>query len=577
VKKNLSMELTKTPDIDPPPFTFVSRDFDAADVDQLESIAGKLLERPIESAAALRQWIYDWSEVGAMVSSEWARRLTAMNRDTRDEEAKRRHLTFQGEVMPRWQVLDDKLDRHYLASPFRKELGEEFAVFDRVKEQSARLFREENTRLGAEDRALGARYQEMRGSMAVEFRGETLTMQQCMAKLQEQDRALREEAFLAASERTYAAREKTDELFDEMLGLRARMAANAGFDNFLDFQFARLFRFDYTTRDCTRFQDAVEKVVVPALVKLRDRRCKRLGLETLRPWDRQVSLFGVAPRDLFRDQQGYVELVERIFGAVDPRFAADFDILVRNGLLDLMSRPGKAPGGYNCPVDDIGLPFIFYNAVGRRGDLRVLLHEGGHAFHTIATRGMPVKAYRRAPTEFAEVASMSMEMFGFERLGEILEPDELREVTYGQFSGALHVFASVALVDAFQAWIYTHPGHSREERTAKWLELADRFTARIDWTGVEKYHEGAWQAIPHLFLQPLYYIEYGIAQLGALQLWLLERNDHEAAVAGYRRALALGGSRPLPELFETAGIRFAMDEEVLRALVPAILEVIEAL
>ena len=355
------------------------------------------------------------------------------------------------------------------------------------------------------------------------------------------------------------------------------MATNAGFKNYTEFRFAQLGRFDYTPQDCKRYQEAVDKVVVPALRELRETRRRRLGLETLRPYDWDVSLFGAAPAQIFKDQDGFVALVDRIFASVDPVFARDFDILVRNGLLDLMSRPGKAPGGYNCPVEDIGLPFIFYNAVGRRADLRVLLHEGGHAFHTLAVRDIQIQPYRSAPTEFCEVASMAMELFGFERLAGILDEGEVREFTYGQFAGIVMVICYVAVVDAFQAWMYEHPQHTREERCTKWVELSDRFLGGFDWTGLEQFRESGWQRIPHLFGHPLYFIEYGIAQIGALQLWRKERADHDGAVAGYRCALALGGSRSLPELFEAAGIRFAMDEDILSDVVPDVMEKLRGL
>lgn len=571
------MQITAKPDIPLPTFRFAGADFDPGDADSVKTKVEALLERPIESGADLRRYVYDWSELSARVWGEWARRYIAMNRNTADEELKQAHLQFNQEVMPAWSVHDDKLNRRYLASEYRAELGEEFAVFDRDRARSAELFREENTKLEAEDKRLSARYQELMGGVVVKFRGEELTRQQCAVHLQDPDRATREEAWRALMDSTTAIEEELSDIFDELLGLRQKEAKNADFEDFLGFGFAQKLRFDYTPEDCARFADAVEKVVVPATRELTRARRERLGIPAVRPWDGGASLFGAKSKKLFEDEQGYVALAEKLFRAVDPSFADDFDVLARNGMLDLMSRPHKAPGGYNCPVEDLGIPFIFFNAVGRRADLRVMLHEGGHAFHSLATRGNPIIDYRHPTHEVAEVASMSMELFGFEQLGKVLDDSELREFTFEQFSGALFGLVSVAMVDSFQAWIYANPGHSREERKAKWLELANRFASGTDWSGLDDIRAIRWKWIPHLFNSPLYYIEYGIAQLGALQLWRLERHDHASAVEGYRNMLRLGNSRPLPELFEAAGIRFAMDEAVLEDLVPEVMDKIRGL
>lgn len=566
-----AVELTRTPDVPVPPRRFVPDGFDPADLGALAERTDALLARPVGSPADLREWVVDWGELGGVVDGEHVRRLTAMNRDTRRAELAQRLVAYQTEVLPAWERHEDRLIRRYLESPHRAALGKEFEVFDRCRAKAAEIFREANTELQAKVEALGSRYQEIQGAVTVEFRGRTLTPEQSGAVLQETDRGKREEAWRALSARRRKDRERLDALFDEQLALRHRIARNAGFASFTDYTFARLNRFDYTPADCRRYQEAVAKVVVPVLAELRRERQRRLGVGALRPWDLDVSLFGAAPAELFRDQDGYVALVRRVFRAVDPAFAADFDVLVRNGLLDLMSRPGKAPGGYNAAIEDIRLPFIFYNAVGRRGDLGVMLHEGGHAFHTLAVRDLDLHAYRSlVPSEFCEVASMSMEFLGFERLDGILGADELRDFTWSHFEGILGTFAHVAMGDAFQAWVYGHPGHSPAERHARWIALADIYMPGIDWSGLSDERIGTWQRILHFFLLPFYFIEYGIAQIGALQLWQRELEDHEAAVRGYRRALSLGGSRPLPELFAAAGLRFAMDEAILREVVPPV-------
>ena len=328
-------------------------------------------------------------------------------------------------------------------------------------------------------------------------------------------------------------RERIEEVFDEMLQLRHRIALNAGFENYRDYRFRALCRFDYEPAQCYEFHEAVEEVVVPAVRELTARRIDKLGLDSLRPWDRVVSPFGRSPEPPFEDEKEYIKKTRALFQAVDPVFEEDFDILQRNGLLDLMSRTGKAPGGYMYPIEDMRLPFIFFNAVGTHSDIQTLLHEGGHAFHTLATREEPLGDYRSAPMEFCEVASMSMELFGLERIDEIYAPEDSREHKYLQFEGIVDLFGWVATIDAFQHWLYTHPGHSRQERREEWVELASRFSPHIDWSGMEDHFAYLWHRQGHLFSQPFYYIEYAIAQIGALQAWLAESRDHDGTCLLY--------------------------------------------
>lgn len=571
------MELTRRPDVDVPPLRLVPAGFDPADIEAIDGLVQDLLARPIGSPAELEAWVRDWGELGAVVEAEWMRRGTAMHRDTTDPELEKRHRTFEREVGPAWKTREDKLNRRYLESPFRRELGDGFAVFDRSRRKDADIFREANTKLAAEDYGLAADYQKVCGAMTVRLDGEELTPQQCSAVLQERDRGRRETAWRALAQRRLEDAGAIDAILDRLVSLRDTMGRNAGFDGYLGLRFAQLDRFDYTEADCERFQAAAEKHARPAARELLAARCERLGLDAARPWDVLVSPFDREPTRLFADQDGLVALARRLFEAVDPAFAGEFDVLVRNGLLDLMSRQGKAPGGYNCGLEDIRLPFIFMNAVGLPNDVATLMHEGGHAFHSLLARDQDLYAYRDYPAEFAEVASMSMELFALERYDRVFGPDHARELAYTHLEGIPGRLCRIAQIDAFQHWMYRHPSHTHEERHAKWAELDERFGTGVDWTGLEAYRAAAWQRWPHFFTHPLYYIEYGIAQLGALQMWRNERTAHEAAIAAYRRALAAGGSLALPDLFAAAGIRFAMDDTILGELVPELMDRIRSL
>lgn len=566
------MDITYEPDVAPPPRRFVPDAFDAADPASLESLAGELIGRPVGNAAAFEAWILDWSDLARSFRAARQRRRIAMTRNTLDAAARDAHLAFEKEVVPRWRRLEDAFRRHYLASPFRRGLGPRYAMLDRHLAAAQALFREANVQLLSDEEEIALRYARLVGRRTVTCRGKGMREQECAALLEDPDRALRKDAYLALAAARAADAEETEAIFDALLAARHGIATNAGCADYREYRFRDLQRFDYGPDDCARFHEAVERHVVPPLTARMERRKRSLRLDALRPWDRVARGDGRTSPPAFSDEKGLVGLGRDLFRAVDPGFDAEFDILVRNGLLDLMARPGKAPGGYNAEVHDIRLPFIFANSVGRYADVKTLLHEGGHAFHTIATREEPVPELAHAPMEFCEVASMTMELMGLEHFGEALPADEARAAAVQLLEQRLWLFVWVATVDAFQHWIYTHPGHARAERHATWKALRRRFEPFVDWTGMEEAQAIDWHQQLHLFRYPFYYIEYGIAALGSLQIWQRFRRDRGAAIGGYRAALALGGSRPLPELFATAGARFAMDGPAVAEAAQGIIE-----
>jgi len=571
------MQLTRKPDVGTPQRNFIPADFNPADTESLRESVDLLLARAVDTPDELEDFLRDWSELTGVVEAEKARRYIAKTCDTVDETIRDRFLSYEREVVPLYSQLNDSLDRKYLASPARDSLPARYGIFDRKLKTKAELFREENIPLETEETELYTKYMEIQGVITVELDGETLTAQQCSALLEKPDRELRERAFRKLAVRRLQDSDKIEELFDQMLAIRHQVALNAGFDNYRDYRFQQLCRFAYGPAQCADFHSAVEEIIVPAVADLTRRRIEKLGIDSLRPWDRVVSPFGRPPCTPFATEKEYIEKTQTLFRAVDPVFEKEFDILDRNGLLDLMSRPGKAPGGYMYSIEDMRLPFIFFNAVGTHSDIQTLLHEGGHAFHTIATRGEPLGDYRSAPMEFCEVASMSMELFGLERIDTIYDSQDAREAKYLQFESIVDLFGWVATIDAFQHWLYTHPGHSRDERREKWIDLASRFAPHIDWGDMDDYFAYLWHRQGHLFHAPFYYIEYAIAQIGALQAWLLEREDHDGMVRAYQAALALGGSQGLPDLFETAGLHFAMGRDILNEIIPAVMKRIEEL
>lgn len=526
------------------------------------------------TAAELEAWLLDWNELSAAIEEESASRQIAMTCHTDDADAERAYLDFIEQIEPQLKPRQFALEQLLIAHPQCAHLPlPRYAVLLRDVRNHVELFRPENIPLETEEAKLGQQYQKLTGSLTVEFRGEERTLVQMSRYLEETDRALRQEAWEAVVRRRLAEREAFETLFDALLPLRARIAANAGFANYRDYAFRRLGRFDYTPADCAAFHDAVASEVVPALRELQARRSTQLGLAELRPWDMEVDPLGRPPLRPFADVAEMVARSQRVFDQLDPELAGGFRLMQERRLLDLDNRKGKAPGGYQTTLPEARLPFIFMNAVGVQRDVETILHEAGHAFHALAAREEDVLSYRNSPPiEFCEVASMSMELLGAKYLGEFYAPAEADRARRKHLESILGILGWIATVDAFQHWLYTHPGHSRAERAAAWTALLDRFGGDVVWTGWEEAKSHLWHRQLHLFLYPFYYIEYGIAQLGALQVWANAQRDPAQALADYKRALALGGSRPLPELFAAAGCPFQFD----RARVAPLMELVRS-
>ncbi len=563
---------------------FVPAAVDGADFAALEPLFHDLLNRPLDTTDQLRGWLTDYSELHSVVDEAGSRRYIDASCHTDDAEIQQRFMHFVTEVDPRLKPLGSKLQRRYLAAPARSAMEAQdprLALLGRNWSSDVEIYRDENVPLETQVTRIVNDYDKVCGAQVVEFRGQTYTLQQMGRFLEETDRPTRREAWEATATRRLVDRERNDELFEKLLPLRHTIARQAGKTDFRAYMFAAMKRLDYTPDDCLRFHDAIEAVNVPIVRRLDDDRRSRLGVETLRPWDGAVDPQNRPPLRPFdpADIDGFVARTHAVFDRISPELGAQFDTLRRSGNLDLASRRGKRPGGYQASLNEQGSPFIFMNAAGLHRDVETMLHEGGHAFNFMAARAAePLVFLRDPPMEFAEVASMSMELLGSEHI-EVFYPDpaEARRAKAQQIEKVLRFFPWMAIIDAFQHWIYTHPDHSREQRTATWLSLMTRFGGQIDFTGHEATLASLWQRQTHIYHVPFYYVEYGIAQLGALQLWIKSLDDPSAALAGYRRALALGGSRPLPQLFAAAGIAFDFSEKTLRPLMMRASEELAAL
>ncbi|MCG3147151.1 MAG: hypothetical protein PCFJNLEI_00588 [Verrucomicrobiae bacterium] len=513
-------------------------------------------------------WLLDWSELNAALDEEAALRYIAMTCHTDNAAAEQAYLEFVEKIEPQLKPRQFALSKLYVAQPVNQP---RYAVFNRDLAVGVELYRDENVPLETEEAKLSQQYQKLAGALTVQFRGEEKTLIQLSRYLEEPDRTLRQEVWELIANRRLQERENFETLFDQLLQLRLQIAGNAGCRDYIEYAFRSKRRFDYTVEDCRRFHAAVEREVVPLLRQLQAERRRQLGLPALRPWDLAVDPLNRPPLRPFTDVEKLSTGAQEIFNRVDPELGADYTVLRERRLLDLANRKGKAPGGYQSTLSEARLPFIFMNAVGVQRDVETLLHEGGHAFHALATKDEDLYAYRsNVPMEFAEVASMSMELLGGEHLEVFYPAAEAHRARRSHLEDIVTILAWIATVDAFQEWIYAHPGHSRPDRAKAWNDLVTRFGGDVDWTGYDAARAHAWHRQLHIFLHPFYYIEYGIAELGALQVWANSRKDKRRALQDYRRALALGGSRPLPELFAAAGCRFDFSADTIRPLMQMI-------
>ncbi len=558
------------------PRQFVPNDLDLGDWSKIEPLYRNLLDRPIRSVEDLIRWLNNSSELSAVISEESSRRYIFMTCATDNPDAERAHLFYVEEILPKLKPIGFQLDKKFLDCPYIKDLDQDFYfVLIRSTKNAIELFREENIPLETELDKLSQQYQKLQGSMTVMFKGQERTLQQLGIFIQDKDRALRQEAWEAGINRRMQETEKLEDLFDKMLKLRVQIAKNAGFNNYRDYIFKKYQRFDYTPQECFDFHIAVEQFVTPLCQEATEERRRALRIESVRPWDTQCDRYGREPLRPFKTDYELANGCLNIFYKIDTRLGEQFKMMLDLGLLDLGSRKGKAPGGYQSTLSELRLPFIFMNAVGINRDLMTLLHEGGHAFHSLAASHQPLIGYRHSPMEFAEVASMSMEHLALPHLEEFYQPPQAARARNDHLHSNLFLLPWIASVDAFQHWIYTNTEHTRDERANMWLSILDRFSKGIDWTGWEKARRYSWHNQLHIFEYPFYYIEYGIALLGALQIWRNSKQDCREAVNNYLTALGLGGSVPLPKLFEVANTKFDFSAETVRPLMELIQTEIE--
>jgi oligoendopeptidase F len=551
------------------PRNYLPKDFRITDWQTLKPYFDELLERNINSNSDLEQWLKDISELEAVIGEDAAWRQIKMTCDTENKALEDAFTFFVMEIQPKIQPYADKLNHKLINSPFTKQLDQQkYFVYLRNVKKNIELFREQNIPLQAEIAVMGQQYGVISGKMTIEMEGREYTLQQASKFLENPSRSVREEVYFKIQNRRLKDKDQLNDLFSSLVNKRDQIAKNAGFKNYRDYKFADLGRFDYTKEDCFQFHDAVKLQVLPLVDFIYDRKRQKLGLENLRPWDTEAEPDGIKPLTPFKTGDELVNKTIECFRRMNPFFADCLIKMKEMGRLDLDSRKGKAPGGYNCPLPETGAPFIFMNAAGQMGDVTTMVHEGGHAIHSFLAHNLPLTAFKEYPMEIAEVASMTMELFSMDYWDVFFDnAEELKRAKEHQLERVLTIFPWIATIDKFQHWVYEHPQHTEEERAENWRRIVNEFTSiAIDVSGLEEYRKYSWQRQLHLYEVPFYYIEYGIAQLGAIGLWKQFKENKEQAINNYIHALQLGGTETLPQLYEAAGLKFSFDPDYISEL-----------
>jgi oligoendopeptidase F len=559
---------------------FVTEDFKIDNFESIEFYTKDLLNRSLADLESLKQWFLDRSELESIVSEDLGWRYIRMTCHTDDATYQKSYEDFIEHIQPRLAPVMDQLNRKALDAFALPELAKipGYDLLVRNMKKEVEIFREENVPLFTEINKLTQRYAQLSGAMTVELDGKELTLQQAAVLLHEPDRGVREAAWRKINARRLQDAAQLEEIFNELIRLRHQVALNAGFENFRDYMFKSLGRFDYTPADCKDFHHAVAAQVVPLLKDFSINRRNLLGVPTLRPWDKVVDAEGRSALKAFRDGNDLAEKAIACFNRLDPYLGNCLNTMRAMGHLDLESRKGKAPGGYNYPLPEIGVPFIFMNATSTMRDMTTMMHEGGHAVHNFLTRTLPLHDFKSPGMEVAELASMSMELISMDHWDIFFnDAQDLKRAVLEQLEDILETLPWVATIDKFQHWIYENPFHTAAERIVAWNKIFDAFSDGItDYRGLEASRDFMWHKQLHLFEVPFYYIEYGIAQLGAIAVWRNYKQDPKTGLAGYKKALSLGNMYSIPETYQAAGIKFSFSTGYIRELMDFVGKAIQA-
>ncbi len=559
---------------------FIAHDLCIDSWESIQSYYQDLEHREFVSAKDVEMWLLQRSELDAVLEEELAWRYIKMNSDTKNEQYAQHFSAFIEQIEPHVAAAENRLDKKLLQAPQLHEIDQKkYFIFIRALQKRDALFREKNIPIITELQKMEQKYGEIASQMTVDVDGKTLTLQQASVFLKHTNRNTRKKIFSQIQERRLQDEHQLHSLLSELITKRHVCALNADFENYRDYKFQDLGRFDYTKEDCFNFYDSIQKTIPPVLAYMYSERKKSLQLTVLKPWDLDVDPDNLPPLTPFKTSQELVQKTIACLHDIKPLYAEYIKTMVAEGYVDLESRIGKAPGGFNYPLYESNIPFIFMNAAGTLHDVVTMLHEAGHAIHSCVTAELPLVEFKNLPSEVAELASMSMELISMEHWHHFFDTDEeLKRAKRSQLEGVISVLSWIVIIDKFQHWLYENPQHTVAEREKTWLNILNDFdTNLVDWSDLMHVKKASWQKQLHIFEVPFYYIEYGIAQLGAIALWRQYIQNREQALENYERFLRLGYTVPIPEIYAAAGIDFSFSLDYVTELIAFVQQKLEEL
>lgn len=554
---------------------YVKPEFKITTWELLKPYFDNLLSRPLDSTPALEQWLKDSSELGSVISEDMAWRYIKMTCDTNSEELRNSFNDFIQNIEPHISPISNQLNKKLIACPHTSNLTKQgYDIYLRSVKNSIDLFREENIPLNTQLQELEQQFGAISGEQSITYNGEKMTLQKASVYLKDLNRNVREKVYYKIMERRGEDETSLNELFSKLINIRHQVALNTGFKNYRDYKHRALGRFDYSVQDCLNFHESVKQHVLPLIKAHEEKRKQKLKINDYRPWDTSVDEEGKAPLKPFAAAAELVQKTITCFSKIDPYFGNCIEIMGRMRRLDLESRIGKSPGGYQYPLYETDVPFIFMNAVGLHRDLVTMVHEGGHAIHSFLNKDLELVEFKSPTSEVAELASMSMELISMEHWNVFFsDEDELKRAKRQQLEGVMDALPWIAAIDKFQHLLYQKPDHTTEERYEIWTALMKDFGSEvINYKGLEEFVKRKWQIQLHLFEVPFYYIEYGFAQLGAIAMWRQYKQNPKKAIENYKKALGLGYTKSIPQIYEAAGIKFDFSSAYVKELMSFVKE-----
>ncbi|MCK5822507.1 MAG: M3 family oligoendopeptidase [Bacteroidales bacterium] len=548
---------------------FVSKDLKIKSWESIDSYYSELETREINSINDLEKWMHNRSELDSVLEEDLAWRYIKMNCDTTDKSLTDDFNFFVTEIEPNISKYSNILDEKFIESKFTNQLDKKkYFIPIRTIKRKLQIFREKNIPIFAMLQKEEQEYGAIAANMTIKYDGEEITLQKAANYLKNTDRDLREKVYFLINNRRLQEVDNFNNILTKLIAKRNEVAKNTDFENYRDYKFVELNRFDYTIDDCVEFHNSIKSNVCPIVNRINQNRKESLNLDVLKPWDLDVDINLKTPLKPFENTEELIDKSIKCFTQVRPKYGEYLSKMNELGFLDLDARKGKAPGGFNYPLYESNIPFIFTNATGNLRDVETICHEGGHAIHSIVSSTLELVDFKELPSEVAELASMSMELISMEHWNVFFEnKEELIRAKQSQLEGIIGVLPWIAIVDKFQHWLYLNPNHSVEERKNNWVKIAKEFGSNvIDFTGCEDFYANTWQKQLHIFEVPFYYIEYAMAQLGAIAIWRNYKRNPEKTLDNYEKALRLGYSVTIPEIYETAGIKFNFSNDYVKEL-----------